>query len=663
VFAPARAGAPIRLAQDPQLPPPSTAVPAPPVVLYQDALIDPAVPVDLPYGFVAPGMEAAILPGGASAEYRYFNQNTAGAVSNRYTEHGLTVEARQDTRNYGRFEARGVFTDATNDGTYTNIFTGGTYANLTQRDFALTDRWVMTNELGHIRARVPELLSQGYRIRLPEPLIQGAFSESRSADTTLRLGGGTLGTYQGRTFPVFTTDFSSGSVVGASASTRFNPQWQGSAQVWQANDALTAQGVRSFTSAAGVARYNSPEGGTAQANVLNGDGKLGLWFDGEKRFASWLHNAGAYRMDPTLEWIDRNAAILTDVQGVYWRGATRSFRTSYSLGADWSQSNIDGNSAIPTRTSSYAFGNVGYRSSPTFDVTGYLSLGQEVTDGAGVDTRDSIVSARGTASNRFSSGTSIWGLGLSDRSGANSFTRYDGNWDHFWNPVANFTAVRTGIAYVQQSGAIEDYRETQLRLGGGWNRNGLNLGANATLGYLTGDVVESSRTATVTAFAGWQFAPAWRLGADLTYNQNALQVTGFTETRVTDRQVMLSVRYDASWGQPESAFGFANGTYGRGAVSGILFYDNNGNGIRDPDESGVPNVTIYLDRGFSVETNARGEFSFNPVASGDHQLSVNVANVPLPWTIDERRPFIASIRPRETTVVEIPLVRIGGAGN
>jgi hypothetical protein len=74
-------------------------------------------------------------------------------------------------------------------------------------------------------------------------------------------------------------------------------------------------------------------------------------------------------------------------------------------------------------------------------------------------------------------------------------------------------------------------------------------------------------------------------------------------------------------------------------------------------------VTVYLDRGFSVETNARGEFSFTPVASGDHQLSVNVANVPLPWAIDERRSIIASVRPRETAAVEIPLVRIGGAGN
>jgi hypothetical protein len=37
--------------------------------------------------------------------------------------------------------------------------------------------------------------------------------------------------------------------------------------------------------------------------------------------------------------------------------------------------------------------------------------------------------------------------------------------------------------------------------------------------------------------------------------------------------------------------------------------------------------------------------------------------VPLPWVIDERRSIIASVRPRETTVVEIPLIRIGGAGN
>jgi hypothetical protein len=105
--------------------------------------------------------------------------------------------------------------------------------------------------------------------------------------------------------------------------------------------------------------------------------------------------------------------------------------------------------------------------------------------------------------------------------------------------------------------------------------------------------------------------------------------------------------------------GLTTGKLGRGAVRGLLFYDKNGNGLREPDEQGVPNVTIYLDRSFSVETNAMGEFNFDPVGSGQHEVSVNVANIPLPWVIDENRRIWADVRPRETSVIEIPLIRIG----
>jgi hypothetical protein len=161
------------------------------------------------------------------------------------------------------------------------------------------------------------------------------------------------------------------------------------------------------------------------------------------------------------------------------------------------------------------------------------------------------------------------------------------------------------------------------------------------------------------ASLGWQLADAWRVGADFTYNHNALQVTNGTESRVSDRQVLVSVRYDAAWGRPESTLGVTTGQQGRGTVRGILFYDKNGNNLRDPDERGVPNVTIYLDRGFSVETNANGEFSFDPVASGQHEISVNVANIPLPWVVDEQRRIWADVRLRETAVIEIPVIRIG----
>ncbi|HCU53334.1 MAG TPA: hypothetical protein DIC36_03320 [Gammaproteobacteria bacterium] len=655
--------APIRLAQDPQLPPPAPPVPAEPAETYQDALINPEIAVDPPYGSARGATESSLLPGSGSAEYRYFNQRTTGAVSNTYTEHAVAVDARQETRSYGRFEGRAVYNDASNGGPYLNQFTGGTFANITQRGFALTDRWQMTNELGHIRARGPEVLSQGYRIRLPEPLIQGVYSESRSTDTTLRVGGGTLGTTQGRSFPVFTTDYSSGSIAGISADTRLTPNWQAAAQLWSANDALTASGVRSFTSAAGAVRYTGRDSSKGQVNVLGNDGgALGFWMDGETRLGRWQQSAGLFRMDPDLEWIDRNSPVLSDMQGAYWRGNTRTYRTSLSFGADWWQDNVARNVAKPTRDTISGFGSIGYQYSSTLNLSGTLSLGQDTVSGTASngDSRDHTITARGSASNRFSSGTSAFTASVTDRSGSNvPYTRYDASWDHYWNPVLGFNGLRTGLVYLDQTGTANDYREGSLRFGGIWTRDRLNVGLNATLGYMTSETGEQSRTTNATASLGWQIATAWRLGADLTYNHNALVANALgEEIRASDRQILVSLRYDARWGQAAPVFGVASGKFGNGIVRGVLFYDKNGNGTKDPDEAGVPNVTIYLDRGFSVETDVNGEFSFNPVASGSHQLSVNVANVPLPWVVDENKPVVVDVQPRETATIQIPVFRI-----
>jgi hypothetical protein len=653
--------APIRLAQDPQLPPPSSPTPTPMVATYQDALIDPSISEDPVYSAGRADKVSDLLPGSASVEYRYYNQSTSGITSGGYTEHGVAAEARQETRNYGRFEARGIFTDANADGAFYNSFTGGGYANLTQRGFALTDRWLMNNELGHLRARVPDILSQGYRIRLTEPLVQGAFSESRSDTTTIRLGGGTLGTWQGRTFPVFSTDASSGTAAGMSASTRITPSWEAAGQIWHSSNVLTdTAGTTSFTSAAGAMRYDGRDQGKAQVTVLgNSGGDLGFWMDGEKRLWGWINNVGLYRMDPNLKWIDRQNAVITDTQGVYWRGNTRSYRTNYAFGADWAQTNIDKDAARPTRDNLYGYGNIYYRATPTLNLSGFLSLGQENVSGAGIDTSDNTVNVRGSLSEAILRGTSTWSLGMVDRSGSNPFTRYEGNWDHNWNPFAAFNSLRAGVAYVQQTSSTSDYSEVQLRGGGAWSQDGFRVGANAYLGFLSGEIVDSNRSASATLSLGWQIGRGWQVGADLTYNHNATQVTNGVESRVSDLIVLASLRYDASWGQSQRVLGVASSAYGSGTIRGVLYYDKNGNGVRDADEAGVPNITIYLDRNTTVETNANGEFSFTPVPSGEHELTVNVANIPLPWVIDENRRITATVRPRDSATVEIPLLRIG----
>lgn len=649
-----------RLVEAPQLPPPAPAE-KPVVEEYRDPLIDPSIGVDPMVAPSAKGRGAGLLPGLASIEYRYFDENIHDGASGVYIERGIAAQVQQDTEAYGRFDMRAAFTTAGSNGIMNSDFNGGHYVNVAQRDFAVTDHWLMNNEIGDIRARSPELFTTSGYIRLPEPLIEGASAEMRSPDAVFRVSSGTLGTYQGRSFPVFSTDFSNGSAGAVSVSYRLAPQWQAAAQIWKTSNALTTTGQDNNGSTTAAVRFDGQDSGKAQVSMLgSNNGAHGVWMDGEKRFSSWLHNLSLYRMDPNLQWVDRNSAVLSDIQGASWRSSTRTINTYTALGADASQTNLDNNPATATSRIASVYGNVGYQVSNDLSLTGYLLRGEQNTSSAGSDTHDNTVTAQGGVSNRFSSGTSSWLLGASNRSGdsGNDYKRTDASWDHYLNPLGGFNSLRGGVQYSHQINSRNDFTEASVRGGAGWSLNRLSVSGTATFGKLTGDAIDSNHSSSLVFSLGWRLADTWRLGADLSYDQNALKTTIAGESRVTDRQVMISLRYDAGWGRSQYPVGHVNGTYGRGSIRGVLFLDRNHNGVRDPGEPGVAGVTIYLDRGFSVETDANGEFTFDSVASGAHVVRFNTANIPLPWEPRDEKPLDVTVHTRETAVVEIPLVNL-----
>jgi hypothetical protein len=645
---------------EPQLlpPPAESSDPTTPVVArYYDQLIDPTQPFDPtpPAGPV--GGLSSRLPGSASVEYRLFDETTKFDPNQRhYTEQGVAVTAQQETRGFGRFELRGAQTDVPRSDGFNN-FQGDSYFNLAQRDFALTDRWVMNNELGDIRVLSPVEVASGYRIRLPTPLVEGAVAEANSSDLSLRFSSGSLGTYRGRTFPVFSTNDASGRVNGVAGSYRIDPNWSAGAQVWQATGVATATGQRDFSTWAGGLRFDGHDAGKAQFNALyNDSGATGLWTDGERRFGAWQHNAGLFRLDPDLQWVDRNSAIQSDIEGTYWRATTRSFHSTISTGIDWSRSNIKNDPSVPRRTNTAGFAGMSYRATADTDLTGYLALGREQASGAGGDSENNTRSARGSVTRRFTLGSSVWALGVNDRSGSTGYSRYDAEWDHYWNRGVEFSGLRTGLAFTSQSGSSNDFSQGTVRMSGVWSRQPWSVSGSLSAGYYDSNIVQNGRTVAVGLSAGRTISRGWQAAADISYNRNALTLLADgSETRVTDWQFLLSLRYDTHWGTPEYPVGYANGNPGRGTVRGILFLDYNGNGVRDPEEPGVRGVLISLDRGYGTETNAAGEFTFSPVATGEHHLSVDVANVPLPWLPVSDRPVSIHVAPRETAIVEIPL--------
>lgn len=593
----------------------------------------------------------------ASIEYRLFDQKTdVGASRRSYREHGVGVTAEQETYGYGRLEFRGASTDARPIDAF-NAFDGDSFFHLAQRDFALTDRWVMNNELGHVHALAPVEVASGYRIRLPTPLIEGAAVEARSSDLSLRFTSGTLGVYRGRTFPVFSTEGARGRVTGAAGSYRIDSRWSAGLQLWRSDGVTTGNGPRDFSTWAGGLRFRDGEMGRAQLNVLTNDfGSTGLWADGERRFGAWLHNAGLFRLDRDLEWVDINSSIQSDVEGAYWRAATRTFGRTISTGADWSRTNIHDDAALPQRSTTAGFAAVSQRVSSHTDMSGSLTLGRDETKGAGADSRTNTWTARGSLARRSPPGTSIFTLAAADRSGVSGYSRYDAAWDYYWNRNTLFSSLRAGVAFASQSGSSNDFTQGTARVSATWVRDRWRLSGHLSAGYYESDDTDNGSTIAAGVSVGTAISRDWHVAADLNYNRNALTLLADgSETRVTDKQLFLSLRYDTRWGTPLSPVGYASGKPGRGSVRGVLFLDHNDNGVRDPEEPGVGGVLIYLDRGYSIETDAAGEFGFAPVPTGEHQLSIDIGNVPLPWVPATDGTIRVQVMPRQAAIVEIPL--------
>ena len=104
--------------------------------------------------------------------------------------------------------------------------------------------------------------------------------------------------------------------------------------------------------------------------------------------------------------------------------------------------------------------------------------------------------------------------------------------------------------------------------------------------------------------------------------------------------------------------GPAGGRQGTGTVAGFVFYDDNGDGVRQPSERGAENILLVLDGRFAATTNRDGYYNFGAVSLGTHALAVQLEKVPLPWGLADETPRQIVVRLREESRVDIGLTRI-----
>lgn len=99
---------------------------------------------------------------------------------------------------------------------------------------------------------------------------------------------------------------------------------------------------------------------------------------------------------------------------------------------------------------------------------------------------------------------------------------------------------------------------------------------------------------------------------------------------------------------------------GRGVVEGFVYLDENGNGIHDAGERGVPLAEVrLLGTPWTLRTNGAGHFTVNNLPQGAYGVTVDLASLPLGYRIAEAERLRFSILDQQVTDIKVPIVEAG----
>ena len=95
----------------------------------------------------------------------------------------------------------------------------------------------------------------------------------------------------------------------------------------------------------------------------------------------------------------------------------------------------------------------------------------------------------------------------------------------------------------------------------------------------------------------------------------------------------------------------------KGQLVGDIFIDKNGNGIRDVNEQGIPQILILLENEDAI-TDEDGKFEFSAMEPGDYSFSVNISTLPAYLALEGSVPKTISIQKGIVNSVDIPVTSV-----
>ncbi|MDX2220382.1 MAG: hypothetical protein SF172_15300 [Burkholderiales bacterium] len=631
---------------------PNTTTPAPaaprPRPAYVDKLIE--------------GVSQADETGGDAAESvermgrRTLSIGHAQAVRDRTEgtsrEHALDLRLSFETMDHGDFRLDTQWIRFTPGESDLLPRRKGFNATLYHSQFALPGGVTADSAAGVVRSIQPLWLSSSQRVVLPTTLLSGVTSRLGGERGEVRFALGEPGRLAG--IGILDFERTSGRFATVSGSYLLAPGIQAGGAVLRLTGSQT---IPDHTAATAAVEFWPSTALRGKAQFLaNAGGKRGAWSDWEFNQNRWRHRTGAYQLDADLLYGDSRPQ--NDVRGVYWRSDLRQGFNTYVLGAEISQTNIRNDPARSGTSSDGVYGSVALRIDRRTSVGAGLSYRQDRPRQGSGDSRNVAIA------NAFASRQTA--LGFTRVDGTVNRTRSSGAGDETigtlqlshdfprWNQLAAsaaYSATRESLV----DGRL-DRRVASLSLRGPLWRSML---WDATVSWI--DVEgegQTERGYNANVGIDWPISANW--AANLSWQRNQVRPGADNPLNPFRREntVLLSVRYDIASGTPYPRLIGAGGRQGTGTIVGFVFYDENGDGVRQPSERGAENILLVLDGRFAATTNRDGYFNFGAVSLGTHAVAVQLEKVPLPWGLADEAPRQVVVRLREESRVDIGLTRI-----
>jgi hypothetical protein len=637
-----------------------------------------------------------------NAELRLYRADSTRGYQEMFV--GLWAQHRWETLNWGDWliEASGVAEQS--NSVFSRQFVGGR-GRLAQMNMAITPTLTLSNAVGFLRSYAPSVAehanaSVATRFSLPGPGFLGAShfwrrevetlslaatsADNRSENGAWRLGveGGSLTQSNGSSgYAVQRRD---GQLLAAHGSYQWSPSTVTAGSLlrladsrqWSQYSALHIDQLATMASIETVVRVQAiVQQGRAAENALDvqaSGSRKGVWFDAERRASVRTTRVAGWIFDPQLYWYDN--LLSAGQKGLSWREEIADSGLQWAVGSEVNQYD-------PTIT-----GRAGQRS-----VSFNGSMNYRIDRSKSWNAAGQILDAKSTFDDGFSSARRYVNLdfayGLAQKRLADQFKLvyaqsqvnapertsnsrliellWGRTYQEFRDLEFDFSV---GLGYDQNDGASR--LRPHLRVSRRWGKDGL-LDGSVTFNHARDS--SSYSTSYVTGFNATLNAKLTpelnlQLTAAITQSQqNKSQPTpqfansGLNDPaakRSQDRSIWLSLRYAWAGGTPLVGNLPGSGA-GVGTIGGVAFFDDNGDGIRQPDEKLAGKVSLTLDGIMTVVTDADGSYLFPVVRSGKHSIRIDAASVRLPYGVNDEVIRNIIVTPRTQTEVLIALPKLG----